>query len=137
MSRTLVYSAVLAASAGVLLTSGSAIAQSPPGVYIPPNAKGYNIQQILKQDYMRHIRAEEMASNYPIHAPYVRTATAPSVVTVSINTPSRWNPPAAIAIRGPEGDVRTFAVEGGRDALHSRVIVLHPGEKVTLQYTLR
>jgi hypothetical protein len=40
--------------------------------------------------------------------------------------------PATIVVRGPDGEVREFPVEGGRPALESRVIVVRPGKSATV-----
>jgi hypothetical protein len=42
---------------------------------------------------------------------------------------------ASISLRGPDGQLRRFAVEGGAAELSSRVIVLRPGESLTIRLT--
>jgi hypothetical protein len=65
------------------------------------------------------------------------TVTAPAAVPVqpvqvAITVPAAPDT-AFAAIRGPDGQLRYFPVEGGRAGLHSRVIVVRPGESVTVQ----
>ena len=40
---------------------------------------------------------------------------------------------AFAAIRGPDGELRYFPIEGGRKELATRVIVVRPGERVHVQ----
>jgi hypothetical protein len=67
------------------------------------------------------------------------TTTAPAAVPVqpvqvSITVPAAVAPDTAFAaIRGPDGQLRYFPVEGGRQGLQTRVIVVRPGESVTVQ----
>ncbi len=42
-----------------------------------------------------------------------------------------------ISLRGPDGQVRHFPVEGGAEAFSRRVIVLRPGDSVTIQLAAR
>jgi hypothetical protein len=57
---------------------------------------------------------------------------ATSVVVVAQAQPAPA--PMYVAIRGPDGQVRRFPVEGGREAIQVRQVVLHPGESLTLQW---
>jgi hypothetical protein len=38
-----------------------------------------------------------------------------------------------VDIRGPDGQVRSFALANGRDTIQARTIVVRPGEKLTIQ----
>jgi hypothetical protein len=84
------------------------------------------------------VRAPSQA-NYkqaqPAAAAAGRTPAAP--VTISIAVPATPTPGAPdegyISLRGPDGQTRRFAVEGGREALSSRVVVLRPGDSVTIR----
>jgi len=42
--------------------------------------------------------------------------------------------PASITLRGPDGSVRRFAVEGGHDAIDVPRVVLRPGDSLTLRW---
>jgi hypothetical protein len=63
------------------------------------------------------------------------SAVAPVTISVVVTEPVR---PATeqmrVDLRGPDGQVRSFALEGGRDAIQSQpVVVLRPGESVTIR----
>jgi hypothetical protein len=65
---------------------------------------------------------------------------APGPVQVTITLPPTAQPLAppagAVAIKGPDGTVRHFPVEGGRQTLESRVIVVRPGERATIRVVI-
>jgi hypothetical protein len=42
--------------------------------------------------------------------------------------------PGSVTLRGPNGQVRRFSVEGGRNAIQYRQVVLRPGQSVTIQW---
>ena len=54
------------------------------------------------------------------------TPTAP----VAGETPS-------ISLRGPDGQLRSFPVEGGADEMRSRIVILRPGDSLTIQWTAK
>jgi hypothetical protein len=87
------------------------------------------------------VRAADQAAprSQPVAAPALRplwlAATAVSV-SVTAATPAAKEE-AYVTLRGPDGQMRRFAVEGGREALPSRVVVLRPGDSVTIQLTAR
>ncbi|MDB5311229.1 MAG: hypothetical protein JWO38_5431 [Gemmataceae bacterium] len=133
-SRSLLLSGLVATS-WALFSAGTVQAQGV-NTYIPPDAKGYRsfqMRQAMVQEASR-LAALTASATHPV-AVYHSATTPPTEVHVAINIPGSWNPPAAVAIEGTDGEVRTFAVEGGREALHSRVIVVRPGERVTVQLT--
>jgi hypothetical protein len=119
----------LLAAASALLLVGPVVAQSPRAVYIPPDVKGYRAQQMLQQ-------AVQQQSQRAPSAPSVATTPSPvaarhvTPVWVSVTLPKSPDT-TFVAIRGPEGEVRYFPVEGGREGSH--VIVVHPGERVRIQ----
>jgi hypothetical protein len=41
-----------------------------------------------------------------------------------------------VNLRGPDGQVRRFALEGGSDSIQVRRLVLRPGESLTIQFAL-
>lgn len=51
-------------------------------------------------------------------------------VEVSITDPAGVS--EMIAIRGPNGEVRSFPIVGGRQAIKARTIIVHPGERLKL-----
>src|SRR5262249_34698982 len=69
-------------------------------------------------------------------APVNRAAVPPVTIAVSVAEPPQTATESAyVNLRGPDGQLRRFAVEGGREALSSRVGVLRPGESVTIRLT--
>lgn len=102
-----------------------------PGYYaanpiIPPSAKGYQVTRIIQQ---RYLRAEQAA----VSAPLVRSTPAPepvpSSLEVGVNPPP--SKPMTVAIRGPDGKVRTFPL-ASPDAIQPRTIIVHPGERLSI-----
>jgi hypothetical protein len=73
----------------------------------------------------------------PPTRPVVATVVRPGVpVTIEIAVTTPVEPAsdnAVIRLRGPDGQVRRFAVEGGPEALASRIVILRPGESITLR----
>jgi hypothetical protein len=64
-----------------------------------------------------------------------RTTAVASTVSVVVVTPAQAAPePFDVALRGPDGQVRRFPVEGGREAIQTRQVVLRPGETVTIAW---
>jgi hypothetical protein len=58
----------------------------------------------------------------------------PTAISVVVTTPPRpAKAPAYIDLRGPDGQVRRFPVEGGRDVIQYQQVVLRPGQSVTIQ----
>jgi hypothetical protein len=84
-----------------------------------------------------HVRAGQQTTPRPQPAPVVVVRPA-APVTISL-TPAAPAPAesgaAYISLRGPDGQVRRFAVEGGAAEVSARVIVLRPGESLTIQLT--
>jgi hypothetical protein len=70
-------------------------------------------------------------------APVIRVAAQPVTVSVAV-TPARVAPEVFyVNLRGPDGQVRRFPVEGGRAAIQTpEVIVLRPGISVTIRWVV-
>jgi hypothetical protein len=59
-------------------------------------------------------------------------AVIPSVVvTLPVQPPSK---PFYVDLRGPNGQVRRFPVEGGRAAIQYRQVTVRPGEMLTIHW---
>jgi hypothetical protein len=83
---------------------------------------------------LRLTLAKGTAPAAPAHATVSHSATVavPVPVQVALTFPNA--PDAAFAaIRGPDGEVRYFPVEGGKKELATRVIIVRPGERVHIQ----
>jgi hypothetical protein len=76
-------------------------------------------------------------SSQPAPAPVVRTApvVVPVTVSVVVTEPARSaTEQMRVDLRGPDGQLRSFALEGGRDAIQSQpVLVLRPGQSLTIR----
>jgi len=44
--------------------------------------------------------------------------------------------PVYVDIRGPNGEVRSFALAGGRESIQTRPIIVRAGEKLTLNFVM-
>jgi hypothetical protein len=68
-----------------------------------------------------------------VTAPTVQGLAAPVTVSVAVTLPQTAKKVVYVNLRGPDGQVRRFPVEGGREAIQSpQVIVLRPGATVTV-----
>jgi hypothetical protein len=68
-------------------------------------------------------------------APVVHPVPSFAAVSVLVTMPVR---PAKktvyVDLRGPDGQVRRFPVEGGREAIHYEQVVLQPGQSLTIRW---
>ena len=63
------------------------------------------------------------------------TRLLPAVTSVVVRTATQpAREPTQVNLRGPDGQLRRFAVEGGRDAIQYQQFVLRPGQSVTIQW---
>jgi hypothetical protein len=116
------------AAAALLTAAGPAAAQQP---HIPPGARGFQVA-MMWQDFYQH-RATTATP-----APVPRTARpAPTVgpLQVAVSVPTGEPKPVYVDIRGPDGSIRRFPLEGGRQAIHPREVIVHAGESVTVTLT--
>jgi len=66
---------------------------------------------------------------------YTAQREAPVVIMVALTpAPQPAAEPVFVDLRGPDGQLRRFPVVGGRDAIQSPTIVLHPGQSVNIQW---
>jgi hypothetical protein len=67
-------------------------------------------------------------------AAIVRVVPQAVAVSVVVTTPGQAaKAPLYVDLRGPDGTVRRFPVEGGRGAIQSTHLVLRSGQSVTIQ----
>ncbi len=130
--RNFAYRLSAAAVSALLLAVSPAAAQQRPSVpLIPPDAKGFQTVQIL-QEFARQQRpartapAAAQAAARP--APQRPAPAPPLTVVVAVPEPA----PLSVAVRAPDGTVRNFALEGGREAIQTRQVIVRPGEAVTI-----
>jgi hypothetical protein len=65
----------------------------------------------------------------------VTVSVAPVTISVAVTTPSKAaTEEVYVNLRGPDGQVRRFPIEGGQRAIQApTVVVLRPGQSVTIQ----
>lgn len=103
-----------------------------PGYYaaasssIPPAARGYQVTRIIQQ---RYLNAERTAASAPVSRYTPAPEPVPSSLEVGVNPPP--TKPMTVAIRGPDGKVRTFPL-ASPDAIQPRTIIVHPGERLSI-----
>jgi hypothetical protein len=128
------------AATALLFAAEPATAQPPSGPQIPVGAKAFRTAMI-QQEFWQH-QAQRRAEARPA-ADYRTTASrpaAPAAFTVVVTLPApvpalrSESPALAVDLRGPDGQVRRFAVEGGREAIQPRTVVVRPGETATIQF---
>ena len=57
------------------------------------------------------------------------------LVTVTQPAPAPAAAPLTVKLRGPEGVVRSFPVEGGPEAIQRREVIVRPGESASINVT--
>ena len=124
----------LAAVAATLLLGGVASAQYPGGRPFRPDARGFEIQRSMQAAQARRAASAPTVQSIPRSYRPAEAEPAPTQVEIAMTLPT-GAPPASVAIRGPDGELRTFPVEGGQAGLANRVIVVRPGQTVTIQVT--
>jgi hypothetical protein len=82
-----------------------------------------------------------LTTSHPVAQPATQPAPAPSprflpppepfTITLAV-TPPVAKEPVFVQLRGPDGNVRSFPLEGGRDAITYSPVVLRPGQSLTM-----
>lgn len=70
-----------------------------------------------------------VAARQPMRQPTVNEEPA-APVEVSITEPA--GPTEMVSIRGPDGQVRSFPIVGGRKAIKARTLIVRPGQSLNL-----
>jgi hypothetical protein len=71
----------------------------------------------------------------PTAAPLARTASA-TLMSATVSVPVPPEPAETLVdLRGPDGQVRRFPVEGGLATIQYRQVVLRPGETLVIRWT--
>jgi hypothetical protein len=123
LPRSRFAAAALLAFAATFLPGGRATAQPRPAANLP------NLKMFRP---LKAAPAPAAPNAAPAPAPAAPPSSAPSPVQVTLSFPTLPDT-AFAAIRGPDGEVRYFPVQGGRKELATRVIVVRPGERVHIQ----
>ena len=85
-----------------------------------------------------HVRAGDQRSiRFALaSAPMARGVALPQTISVVVATAAQAAPaPVYVDIRGPDGQMRRFPVEGGRTAIQYRQLLLRPGEMLTIRWS--
>ena len=71
----------------------------------------------------------------PQPAPVVQVVRVPVVVAVGVTVmPQPAMGAVQVNLRGPDGQLRRFPLEGGREAIEYEQFVLRPGQSVTIRW---
>jgi hypothetical protein len=105
----------------------------------PQGLKGFNATQAQ----MKYLQAQSYRHepygprSVPLAArPHMTQAVPPleaTVIVVPAARPLDAPAPALVNVRGPDGTVRSFPIEGGLAAIKVQTVVVHAGESVTLR----
>jgi hypothetical protein len=94
---------------------------------------------LLQQYHRQRTTPRPAAAPSSLPTPTARPVAEapPGRLVVSITAPAEAaRPPSAplyVDIRGPDGSVRTFPVEGGRAAIQPQTVIIRPGETMTVK----
>jgi hypothetical protein len=115
------------------LTTQPAAAQRPVGPRVPPDAKGHQAGLILREQLQRRPAQQRAAppAAQPPRTVVVRPAPAPEPLQVVVSVPAQ-PPRVFVDIRGPDGKMRRFPLEGGAAAIQRQEVVVRAGETATI-----
>jgi hypothetical protein len=116
-------------AAGVMLLV-AAVSLSPPGVAVAG-------EHVRSNPNWSGTQTSSPSSSQPQPAPAAVARLVPVRVAISVvaTPPQPAQEPVYVNLRGPDGQVRRFPVEGGRAAIQSApVVVLRPGQSVTIRW---
>jgi hypothetical protein len=80
-------------------------------------------------------RPNHSNTNPPAPVPVFRAGVQPVTISFVVASPQSAAEPVYVDLRGPDGQVRRFPVEGGREAIqYQQTVVLRPGGSLTIQW---
>jgi hypothetical protein len=135
-SRSLVLGGLVAAAA--LLTAGRASAQPAYAGYAAAPAPYANVSKFDRANAgvaVANPYWAERAVPYAIAPPVVRLQPAPGPLVVTVNS-LRQSAPIYVTLRGPDGEVQRYAVEGGRESIQSREVIVRRGASATFRFVV-
>jgi hypothetical protein len=92
------------------------------------------VPQVLAGD-KEHAANQPTTRSHLASAPVARAVSRAVAISVVVTMPVQpAKEPYYVNLRGPDGQVRRFPVEGGRAAIQYRQVVLHPGEMLTIHW---
>jgi hypothetical protein len=121
------FGALAAAAAALLLAAGPAAAQPLGSSKLWP----WNVQGASQTPAV----ARTTPSSAVRQPSFSQPATAVHSINVVVSIPAAVSS-EFVSLQGPDGKVRTFPVEGGRQAIVVREVTLARGERVTINLTL-
>ena len=138
ISRLPILGGLAVAAAALLLAAGPASAQQPGS----PSSGGNTKQWPWNVGYTgpRETAGRPATLTPPPVARRAPASLPPRwdgtfLVTVTSPAPTRTTAPLAVNLRGPDGVVRSFPVEGGPEAIQRREVIVRPGESATINVT--
>jgi hypothetical protein len=124
----------------LLLAAEPAAAQQPSGPQILLGAKAFQAAMIQQEFWQHQTQRKAEAPPAPTYRTAASRPAAPAAFTVVVTLPApvpalrSESPALAVDLRGPDGQLRRFAVEGGPEAIQPRTVVVRPGETATIQF---
>jgi hypothetical protein len=145
-SRAFWIAKAIALLTAVLLTAPAARAQTSAAGHVPAprvsasyNLRGLPSFGIYPGDHMfqatMKIQSTYQAAEHATPAVVYRRPTRPVVreeAAVQVDIAEPAGPTEYVTIRGPNGEVRSFPILGGRKAIKARTIIVRPGQSLNL-----
>lgn len=130
------FCGLLTIGAAALLLARPAAAQQPrTPPRIPPDARGFQRTMLMQEQLRQRTAARPAPAAVRPTAPEAVRATmpaAPQALVVTVTRPPDPTP-LYVAIRGPDGSVQTFPVEGGQASIQTQTYLVRPGESIKVQ----
>jgi hypothetical protein len=96
------------------------------------------VPSVMAGDRVRSQSSPIIASK-PAPAPVAQARVQPAAVSFVVAPPAQTaKDPRFVRLRGPDGQVRSFPVVGGPDAIqYARPVVLRSGQSITITFVTR
>jgi len=133
--------------AAALLIPSSAQAQTSPSGHVPARTTypqrsttpptftvypGDHLFQATMKIAHAYQNAERVAPAAAYRPRAWRTTVQESAAPVEVGVTEPAGATEMVAIRGPDGKVRSFPIVGGRKAIKARTIIVRPGQRLNL-----
>ncbi len=81
-------------------------------------------------------RTASVSTPAPVARRVAYVVPVPMTISIEVQPPARITRETVyVNLRGPDGQVRRFPVEGGAASIQTRQVTLHPGESLSLHWT--
>ena len=80
-------------------------------------------------------RVHPTSSSQPAPATVARVTPSAITIAIVVEAPRPATAPFTVDLRGPDGQVRRFPVEGGRETIKVQSVTVRPGQSVTILWT--